>query len=224
MVDSSRSHPSSFYLSLVVPLSEIERFPPLPGNQVPKDETEAGRWFLAAAKAGCQTGALAAGIWLLEGRGGLEASAEAAYPHLKVAHIPIIAPSLSQPIFSVQSETWPLIPRHQVAADHGISRGQTMLGILTLEGKGVEKNSAAAAKLFEKASADNDHVAMYELSCPCLHSLTLACISVSSMLSALSLLLRVGYLHAIVQLAPKLVHVPNGPVFRESPRPQFLNP
>ena len=48
-----------------------------------------------------------------------------------------------------------------------------MLGILTLEGKGVEKNSAAAAKLFEKASADNDHVAMYELSRPCLHSLTL---------------------------------------------------
>lgn len=56
------------------------------GNQVPTDETEAGRWFLAAAKAGCQTGALAAGIWLLEGRGGLEASAEAAAPHLKVVH------------------------------------------------------------------------------------------------------------------------------------------
>ena len=61
-----------------------------------------------------------------------------------------------------------------------------MLGILTLEGTGVEKvlfrsqqpiclqnnrslkgsptllqNAAAAAKLFEKASADNDHVATY---------------------------------------------------------------
>ena len=38
-----------------------------------------------------------------------------------------------------------------------------MLGILMLEGTGVEKSAAGAAKLFEKASVDNDMVAVYNL-------------------------------------------------------------
>jgi hypothetical protein len=54
------------------------------GREVPKDDVEAGKWFLAAAEAGDKTAALAAGIWLLEGRGGLETDVSAAAAHLKV--------------------------------------------------------------------------------------------------------------------------------------------
>ena len=138
------------------------------GISVPKDDSEAARWYRLAADQGDAAAQYFLGDMHLRGRGVPQDSAEAVRLFRISAHQ---GDAFAQYALGVMYANGHGVPQdeaeavgwYRLAAEQGHIDAQSKLGVMYLEGRGVQQDDRQAAKWFGKAADQGHSDAKYNL-------------------------------------------------------------
>jgi formylglycine-generating enzyme required for sulfatase activity len=138
------------------------------GDGVPKDSTEAAKWYRKAADQGNAKAQCNLGVMYAKGDGVPQDSAEAAGWYRKAADQAYAAAQCNLGVIyatgnGVPKDSAEAVRWFQKAADQGYALAKCGLGVMYAEGEGVPKDSAEAVRWFRKAADQGDAVAQHYL-------------------------------------------------------------
>lgn len=139
------------------------------GWGVPQDDTQALRWFRAAATAGVPEAQMAVGNMLFRGRGTAANATEALTWYRRAAEAGYGDAEMLLGLFAetgtggmgqsdAEAARW-----YRLASEHGKVEAIRILGQMTASGRGVARNDAQALQLLRRAVAAGDAEAMWSL-------------------------------------------------------------